>query len=78
MPKSPAYTAGRQAKRDGLSWEANPYLGEPGRAGIRRYTDEASGTDWSLGYRDEADEQAGPAPQLRNFVRRVRCSGRDR
>jgi hypothetical protein len=74
--KHAAYALGREARRAGKPRDSNPYLGEPGRAGIRRYTDEAAGSAWAVGFRDENDAIHGPVPELRNFVRRVRGSGR--
>jgi hypothetical protein len=80
--RSAEYTAGQQAKRSGLTQDDNPYLAAPNKVGIRRPTNEQAAADWAVGFRDETaaiyERKHGPVPELRNFVRRVRCSGRDR
>ena len=66
------YAQGKEARRAGKSHDDNPFFGAPGRAGIRRYTDEAAGTDWARGFRDENDAIHGPVLECRDFVRRRR------
>jgi len=73
---STAYLQGGTAFRQKATQEDNPYLGAPGRAGVRRYKDEQAGTDWALGFRDakqaEHLKKHGPPAQLGDFVRRYR------
>src|SRR4051794_27409429 len=45
---SAEYQAGQQAFRSGKTQEDNPYLGQLSKAGIRRFSDEEKGTDWTV------------------------------
>lgn len=66
--------AGQAAARAGLTQDDNPHLGPTGRAGLRWYVDEAAGSAWTVGFRDERDamhvERHGRVLNLGDFVQR--------
>lgn len=73
---SPAYEAGREARRAGLAREANPYTAtvRVTKLGTPVYADPESHGAWACGYRDEGEAirfaKHGPIPQLGDFVQR--------
>jgi hypothetical protein len=62
--KSAHYKSGQQAHANGKTFDDNPHLGQPSKAGIRKYTDEAAGSEWARGFRDAKEAKVKtPRPE---------------